>query len=186
MLWPHLTTIRFIVIHPFFQLPGVGSILVYAFADLRTLASKGLLSEQHASMLSLPVDATKIIAVVNANLPLLHEKCGKDCTELYLSALASLQESFQKESSKVILGSMLHSSQLVAFDDKNSEQELVYGIAVNTVRKRITVGFRGSVTSTDFITDAKGLLTEIANPVVSGAGLPQTPTVGVHHGFRGT
>lgn len=159
---------------------------MYAFADLRTLASKGLLSEQHASMLSLPVDATKIIAVVNANLPLLHEKCGKDCTELYLSALASLQESFQKESSKVILGSMLHSSQLVAFDDKNSEQELVYGIAVNTVRKRITVGFRGSVTSTDFITDAKGLLTEIANPVVSGAGLPQTPTVGVHHGFRGT
>jgi len=54
----------------------------------------------------------------------------------------------------------------------------------HSARKRISVAFRGSVTTTDFVTDAKGFLTDIPNPVVSGAGIKQSATVSVHHGFR--
>jgi hypothetical protein len=85
-------------------------------------------------------------------------------------------QSVDAESGEVIL----HSSHLVAFEDERSASELVYGIAINEARRRITVGFRGSVTLMDFKTDAQASLMSVANPVPGG-----TPSLmGVHHGFN--
>ena len=158
--------------------------LIYAFADLRAVGREGKLTEDEQKMLALPVDASQIINVVSANIQDLkdHIKFGEE-TDFYLSSLTSLQKSLQKHAVDPSSGeAVYHFSQVVDFDDENSESELVYGIAVNSARKRITVCFRGSVTQNDFITDAKGFLTDIPNPVVSSGG----NTVAVHHGFRGT
>lgn len=44
---------------------------------------------------------------------------------------------------------------LTVVGDLKSNEELVYAVGVNPVERRITVVFRGSVTTNDFMTDAK-------------------------------
>lgn len=53
----------------------------------------------------------------------------------------------------------------------------------SSARKRICVGFRGSVTTRDFMVDGKAYITEYQNPLA-----PDDPsnTIGIHHGFHGT
>lgn len=64
---------------------------------------------------------------------------------------------------------------LTAFGDQNPDKELVYGIGVDHYRKRVTVAFRGSVTQTDFITDA---CIELHRRTTHS-----DVTIGIHHGF---
>lgn len=51
----------------------------------------------------------------------------------------------------------------------------------NSAHKRITVGFRGSVTVKDFMVDAKAYLCELTDPFDPDSG----ETLGIHHGFYG-
>lgn len=155
-----------------------GAILAYTFADLRSLARKKKLSVNHERLLQLPVSPSDVLQVVQANLDdLKKEIVGID---FYLSSLESIKASVFKPSIDPASGeAVLHDSKLVIFDDENAARELVYGIAVNGSRRRITVAFRGSVTLSDFMTDAKAIMTDIQNPVKGG----KPRTVGIHHGF---
>ena len=56
---------------------------------------------------------------------------------------------------------------LALFHDETTTQGAVYGIAVNHLRKRVTIVFRGSVTQQDFLTDSRSKQRKIDNPVVS-------------------
>ena len=49
---------------------------------------------------------------------------------------------------------------VVEFVDTNAEKELVHAIVVNDSQKRITIVFRGSLTTTNFFTNAKYAHTE--------------------------
>lgn len=55
---------------------------------------------------------------------------------------------------------------LKRFVDHNSKEELVHGVVINPIKKRITIIFRGSVTNKDFLQDAKCAQLQLDNPVL--------------------
>jgi hypothetical protein len=138
--------------HTCFSLLIAAAVLMYAFADLRLLARKGKLQENSDSLLQLPVRPHDVVSVVEQNLPALKTLIGKN-VDVYLSSLSSMHASWQRQS--VSETGEADYSELVVFEDTKADSELVYGIGVNNVRRRITVAFRGSVTILDFKTDAK-------------------------------
>ena len=86
----------------------------------------------------------------------------------------------------------ISSSVLHHLGDSNSNEELVYAIGLNPAEERITVVFRGSVTKTDFITDANINLMQAPDPFSlaeeSEEGEEESEdevesTVGIHQGF---
>lgn len=156
------------------------SILVYALADLRGLWRMGKLSEGDQKLLELPLSPSDVMVAAHHNMAALKDNFGENGVEFYMSSFASIQESLRKQEIDPETGeASLGDSQLVTFDDENADTEMVYGIAVNSSRKRITVGFRGSVTVTDFITDANSVIVDRASPIEGARG-----TIGVHHGFH--
>jgi hypothetical protein len=93
-------------------------------------------------------------------------------------------------------GEPYHTSTITAMGDSKSESELVYAIGVNPQKCRITVIFRGSVTTTDFVVDSRIGLVQAKHPrqfnVVNennGSSSSDTTTnnddddVGIHQGF---
>ncbi|MGK3749295.1 MAG: hypothetical protein ACI8RD_001589 [Bacillariaceae sp.] len=71
---------------------------------------------------------------------------------------------------------------LTYFGDENSDSDMVYAVGIDQHRKRITVVFRGSVTSTDFQKDAMISLNRQPNPV-KDIDANQHEKIGIHHGF---
>ena len=70
---------------------------------------------------------------------------------------------------------------IVAVDDEYEEQELVYSVQVNHIKKRITICFRGSVTKLDWATNFQTYMNDVPNPMASHS--TQDDTVRVHSGF---
>lgn len=157
------------------------SILVYALADLRGLWRMGKLSaSDEALLLHLPLTVSDVMTAVHNNLDALKASFGANGVDFYLSSLESTRQSLRHLEIDASTGeATLLASHLVIFDDENSSTELVYGIAVNAARKRITVGFRGSVTLADFMTDAKSVLIHRSSPIAGDNRL-----IGIHHGFH--
>lgn len=168
------------------------SLLIYTFSDLREIArdndsKKSSLSEDQ---LVTPISMEKILKVIKTHRSELEKKADSDHGELKsrLNALKDLQKQ-QKVSPSNTVGRMLRGSwksapaALTHFHDETS---MCYGIAVNHVRRRITVVFRGSVTFEDFITDAKKSHTKVKNTVAALRKVhhSQTPqSIRVHSGF---
>jgi hypothetical protein len=93
-------------------------------------------------------------------------------------------ENLSRHSNRVLSNFVGKKTRVVEFVDKNEQNELVHAITVNDAQMRITVIFRGSVTKTDFITDAKVAQTRVENPVHKID--PDTPdTMNLHFGFHG-
>ena len=95
-------------------------------------------------------------------------------------------------------GEPLLTSTITAVGDAKSENELVYAIGVNPQKRRITVIFRGSVTTADFVVDSRIGLVRAKHPrrysmindsgsSSSGSGSSNTNdddgNVGIHQGF---
>lgn len=135
--------------------------------------------------MNLPTSVAEVMSVVRENVVTLKKTFGDEGVDLYMSAMGNIQQNISRHELHAETGeATFQTSQVVVFNDDNSNDELVYAIAVNTARKRITVVFRGSVTVKDFTTDVKALQTEIANPVLDWD-TRQHATMGVHHGFWG-
>ncbi|KAL7501137.1 hypothetical protein ACHAWT_010888 [Skeletonema menzelii] len=78
------------------------------------------------------------------------------------------------------------SSMIYHIGDLKSNDELVYAIGVNPAEERITVIFRGSVTKTDFLTDANINLMQAPDPYLVAEGLESEESesaIGIHKGF---
>ncbi len=168
----------------------MASILMYAFADLRNLARNGILEGGADELiLAVPVTVDDVMSVVQQNTTTLRRVFGGDgMVEFYTSALGNVQERHDQQRGLVTANEnvMNQVSQVVVFDDENHQQDLVYAISVNQARQRITVAFRGSVTSNDFTMDANSMMNTIPNPVVNhDTGIPQASGLGIHHGFYG-
>jgi hypothetical protein len=69
------------------------------------------------------------------------------------------------------------------FGDNNALHECVHVVHTNTHSKQVVVTFRGSITAQDWMTDAKLLSGELANPLFEHED-DQPPFLGVHLGFR--
>lgn len=130
-----------------------GALTIYLVADLRDLARKGN-ATVGLEELEAPIPMQKMMLLLRDNKQALKDSGSYDDIEEQLNAL----ENLKLHNSNGILGNLMGSStkmRVAEFVDVNSSQELVHAITVNDTEKRITVVFRGSVTTKDFITDAK-------------------------------
>lgn len=78
---------------------------------------------------------------------------------------------------------------LTHFVDHKSQEEIVHAVVVNSIKKRVSIIFRGSVTNKDFLQDVKCAQKSLANPVL-GTMVGSLPTedvmpntIRVHSGF---
>lgn len=162
-------------------------ILVYPMADLRRLVREGVIEDTDGMILKLPLTATQVIQAVEKYKDVLVDTNAFG-QEFHVDILKAVEERQmytvrEKGASPEIHDDNLESSILVAFDDEFEKEELVYAIAVNPVRKRITVVFRGSITKTDWATNMETSMKEVPNPMASRH-MSQDPTLFVHQGFH--
>jgi Lipase (class 3) len=158
------------------------SLLIYTFADLRKLARDGKI--ECKDLMQQPISVKQVMEAIRTHRKVLEERANMDHGELeaQLKALKHILKTQQSSVVRRILRGKKKESVLAHFHDETSTQGMVYGIAVDHIRRRITVIFRGSVTSQDFVTDAKVAQKKVDNPVRPFA--PEiSKTVNIHTGF---
>ena len=165
------------------------SLLIYTMTDLRTLAKrKSTELTNPERVLSLPLNLATCLETIEENLDLIKSEIGDADHAMTMSALQSIQERYEGQalsSSGHWLSPFLAQGgqevnvapSLVAYGDDKPESDLVYAVGVDPIRKRVTVAFRGSVTRSDFLTDANITLNRQPNPTKVGE------KIGIHHGF---
>uniref|UniRef100_A0A7S4MD75 Fungal lipase-type domain-containing protein n=1 Tax=Odontella aurita TaxID=265563 RepID=A0A7S4MD75_9STRA len=164
------------------------SLLMYPMATLRKIAKKekaGDLSMTGGKklvdvdvILKEPATAREIEGVLTSNIALLKEALGAEEAEVVDDALDTIiarQSTMPNAAGK--------RATLEEFNDDNSQEELVYAIATDSALKRVTLGFRGSVTRRDFLQDAQIWMTDEPNPF-AGRGKGQPKKMGIHNGFH--
>ncbi|KAG7373501.1 lipase class 3 [Nitzschia inconspicua] len=109
------------------------------------MARKGLLSDEDASLvLTLPVSFKTLMDVFQRNQrAMLKEFATDKGIPFHIEAIQLYQEQFPNPDQ----------FQLVVFDDEKSQEEIVYGIIVNTYTKSTFLTFRGSVSKRDYKAD---------------------------------
>lgn len=130
-----------------------GALTIYLVADLRDLARQGK-ATVGLEELEAPVDLDKVLAILEQNKDALKASGAYEEIEERLAALKKLKLHNPNGILNALVG-QIAKARVVEFVDTNAKKELVHAIVVNHSQKRITVVFRGSVTTTDFITDAK-------------------------------
>lgn len=200
----------------------VVALLMYTFTDLRKLARQGKLGANPA-ILNLPITLETALNNVEENLEAIQaEEAGHEMALAALqsiqdrydtatdnTAAETQQQKQQQDHSSSAAASPAswfnpfklartnhkntEPATVTAFGDENADKELVYAVGIDHVRKRITVAFRGSVTPSDFITDACIEFHRRDNPLKdcetimdycgSEKEQGQPSTIGIHHGF---
>lgn len=123
-----------------------GSIAAPTSTNLRILARKGLLSDEADAqrVLTLPVTMKDMMEVFLKNKePMLKEFAHDNGIPFHINTIDLYQKHFPNP----------EHAELVVFDDENREEEIVYGIIVNTATKRTMLTFRGSVSKRDYEAD---------------------------------
>mmetsp|Transcript_13526 Transcript_13526/g.19798 ORF Transcript_13526/g.19798 Transcript_13526/m.19798 type:complete len:478 (+) Transcript_13526:52-1485(+) len=170
------------------------SLLIYTFTDLRFLAKKakdGTLKggefKDPDLILSLPLNLSTCVGLIEENVDVIKQEVGDADHEMTIKALESIQKRYNNNSPMMKAPLQWFKSDpslpyLVAYGDDNPDKELVYAVGVDPVRKRVTVAFRGSVTPSDFLTDATISLERQPNPV-KDLSVDQSDKIGIHKGF---
>ena len=164
-------------------------IAIFALADVRAAAREGIIETPEA-IETLPVSTNAIIETFRANEEKLQtilkeadyaflRKCSHNTNNADRSAEDA--EDAVDSDQKMTQG-MLKKCTFNYFGDDNAENDCVYLIFKNPLKKRITVCFRGSITFQDWIKDSKVFVGDIPNPVSDRPDQP--PMIGVHLGFR--
>lgn len=151
---------------------------MYALPELHALAHNKSLAEGDADrILSYPLGAQAFLEIVEKNKDVIEKNFKPGDSELYGTALFLVKEEIENwpDGKEAVM-----TSQLMAFNDKNCDKELVYGILKCDVTKRVTVAFRGSATVKDLKIDCEGTIIEFDNPLD-----PDAKYIGVHDGFHG-
>jgi hypothetical protein len=154
------------------------AVAVFGMADLRRVARSGKQEDQ--AFLQLPTPGEDVRQYF-----LVHRDSLKG--KLKMRELQTLSMIFDENENDhhainlkqdLVSGSTLHH-----VGDENASHECVYTITTNSVRKRIVVTFRGSITIRDWIQDSKLLLADVENPF-AGEEPDQPETVQIHYGFK--
>jgi len=170
-------------------------IAIFALADVRAAAREGIIENPEA-IESLPVSTNAIIETFRANEEKLqtilkeadyaflrrfsHNANDNDAADR--SSAEDAEDEEDEDSDQKMTHGMLKTCTFNYFGDDNAENDCVYLIFKNPLKKRITVCFRGSITFQDWIKDSKVFVGDIPNPVSDRPNQP--PTIGVHLGFR--
>jgi len=132
-----------------------GSFFIFAMADIRDMAKKGELKSEHPEyiqhLMDFPIDSFEFITLYRENKDIIQQRIdSQERYELYDSFFEVPENADAAE-----VEQYLRSLQFLHFADANAEEECVFGLAINHLKKRVTVAFRGSVTAKDFSQDVK-------------------------------
>jgi hypothetical protein len=164
-----------------------GALLIYLFADLREMAREGEIDS--SDLLNFPLAINQVVEAIQTHKEALAKRAinHKDMEEK-LQALKDIRK--QQIASSSLMGYVMRDKMkskennsegyLANFHDEKSTQGMVYGIAVNHLRRRVTVIFRGSVTQQDFMTDAQTAQKKLT---ISLAPDEEPSVISVHTGF---
>jgi len=175
------------------------SLLIYTITDLRKLAKENNCKlKNSARLLSLPLKLADCIEMIEENLGLIRNELNDEDHEMTISALQSIHQRYEKLSASSASSSLffnpfvspgddsnpqaLDAPAILAYGDKKPDSELVYAVGIDHSHKRVTVVFRGSVTTADFVTDACISLKHQENPMKDSES-GQIENIGIHHGF---
>mmetsp|Transcript_29353 Transcript_29353/g.42594 ORF Transcript_29353/g.42594 Transcript_29353/m.42594 type:complete len:669 (+) Transcript_29353:117-2123(+) len=160
------------------------SVLIAFYAALRRLAREDKL-KQPELILDFPVTVRKVIECISINL---HAVIGEMGNERYGVFETFLDEREKRlEEIAVRMGRNYASLEDEAqvgvyhFGDEESDRELVYAIFLDSIRKRVTVVFRGTTTALDLKQDLRAIPKAIENPIKGMKGI--SANVRVHLGF---
>ncbi|CAB9518277.1 Phospholipase A1-II 1 [Seminavis robusta] len=145
--------------------------LMFVLPDMRTLMRNGEQLQGDPEMLqrvlACPCTALDVATIFNANMTRMQELVKDD------------ERATMYNQSMDLNHPDLPDIQLLVMDDEKGDQECVYSLSVNHPKKLVSVLFRGSVTTKDFVQDSKVLLTQIDNPMGVAPKL-----LGLHMGFK--
>ncbi len=142
---------------------------VFAIAALRALAWKGTLSKEDSEeLLALPMDGAQLRRLKDKHIKYWRKMKDRDI----LDNADEYTNANQRTATLVV----------DHVGDENSSRECVHYVGHDESRKIIICVFRGSVTLSDWMEDAKILLERVPNPLKHVDGQPET--VGIHQGFR--
>mmetsp|Transcript_46062 Transcript_46062/g.70455 ORF Transcript_46062/g.70455 Transcript_46062/m.70455 type:complete len:422 (-) Transcript_46062:32-1297(-) len=166
--------------------------LIYSFAYLRKIARKEELEKEHlimadpnaksqscdrvacfaGRMAKTKITAGGILEFIQANIERL-DNDDEINSDLSVYALLSL--------------SKLNDAYIASFDDKFEDTNMVYGITVNKIQKRISLVFRGTATETNnWSHNMQTGLTKMETPTMltDELGFSADKTILVHTGFK--
>lgn len=178
------------------------SMLIYSLTDLRTLAKDPKRKDELKTpekILDLPLSLSTCFQILEDNHDVMKAFLGDAEHINTMNSLKLIHARFQAHralassssggnGASPLLGSNGSveveqvAPMLTHFGDENSDVDMVYAVGVDQLRKRITVAFRGSVTTTDFQKDAMISLNKQPNPV-HDIDSNQEEKMGIHHGF---
>jgi len=159
------------------------SILCYWIGDIRNMIKDQTLVADDDTVNALfhfPTSNKELSTALQKTMGILSNQKSYPDSQLYFSALELMSKRFIETDY-----TNPETFQLLRFEDeiKGKFGGPVYALAINHVLKRITIGFRGSVTTKDFICDWKTSFSNIRNPHFgepNGGG----EFIQVHHGFK--
>ena len=166
------------------------STAIFALAEVRSAARAEMIEMSGIDIMSTPVAGGAIVQLFSKNLSYFKSKLKANDYE-FMSSLARItitddisfsnaekEEQDKKKKAMALINSM----SIEFFGDDNAQTQCLYMITRNPMSKRITLIFRGSATTQDWIKDSKLVVSEIENPVSDRPN--QLPVIGVHKGFR--
>ena len=137
------------------------SLLMYAHAELRSMAKKGDLSKE---FLEIPMTAKRLGELLsdedNYKNLMESESFNPEKKSENTSVQQEALQSIIKRNNKNKGGGRATVNE---FNDDESNEELVYAVTTDPSRKRVTVAFRGSVTPKDFLTDVSWWMRDVKN-----------------------
>lgn len=157
---------------------------VFGIADLRRLTRSGDFEDQ--TILQLPASGGDIKAFFQAHKELLKEKIKTrdyNALSILFDDGPGQRDDRSTSSSSSSFQDVVNCATLHHLGDENASHECVYAVSSNSMRKRIVVSFRGSITVQDWIQDSKFIMADVTN---SFRGVdPESPeTVQIHYGFK--
>ena len=158
----------------------VDCIIVFILADLRELARSELLNDSdNRDVLNLPIRADSIPRIWQNNKDVLRRKIRADEYD-------TLQYLVDRYIIDHVEDDELVAAECHFVGDEKASSECVYAIYSNSLRKRLTVAFRGSITLKDWLQDAKSAFSDVRNPLYGVGGFEidhQPEMLGLHMGF---
>ena len=183
------------------KLSTLGSELMYAVSLMRELGRKKQLNgDDNEAALKLPLNSAEFQRIIsnNPNLTAIFKGQNEDA-DLQFSAVDHMKERndrYIKYIKEEIGGAMeediIQGSEVVYFNDQHDkgyreQTQMVYGISVNKIEKRVNVIFRGSRTPADWAANKQFNGIAVQNPVkfldefANDSSLPDN--VCIHQGF---
>ena len=161
------------------------SIFCYWAGDVRRLIKNNQLTDEKTvnALFQMPSTFQELGDALENNREFLSKNLAKNPSfELYSGALGGVCERYREIGAKSENQDFFR---LIHFEDEHEASfgGPVYAFTINHAMKRITIGFRGSVTTRDFMCDWKTSLCNIPNPL---AGEPRSlgEYIQIHHGFK--